>query len=162
MERQLKKRNLEGCIDTRDVSHPLVRKRGENVFEVGESGCLFVPGALALAEQLCVVVNAFHCPGLSNLDAHYDLPGGTKNLFASFGAERLVLKRSCVDDSEAVRATPLEQEFGVEQQKTLLRRLRWISIGQQYNWTTKVCLGCVFFFLFFVLMKLREGILGSS
>jgi hypothetical protein len=56
-ERRLKRRQFDGCIDTKDcTNHPLVRRRGDNVFEIGETGCLFVPGALSVEEQMQVIV----------------------------------------------------------------------------------------------------------
>ena len=63
LERKLKKRQLDGCIDTRNpLSHPLVHKVGDHVFGIGETGCMFIPGALSLQEQLNVVSQVFlHC-----------------------------------------------------------------------------------------------------
>lgn len=36
-----------------------------------------------------------------------------------------------------MRTLPIEQDLDKRQQHDLLRRLRWISIGRQYNWTLK-------------------------
>jgi|JI10StandDraft_1071094.scaffolds.fasta_scaffold735502_1 hypothetical protein len=49
----------------------------------------------------------------------------------------MLRRKACEGDSEAVRALPLEQEYNMLQQHELLRRLRWISIGRQYDWTLK-------------------------
>ncbi len=70
------------------------------------------------------------------MDAHFQLPGGVRQLFRS-SQERIIRRKHCADDSEAVKALPLEQKMDAKQQQDLLKRLRWISVGLQYDWTKK-------------------------
>jgi alkylated DNA repair protein alkB family protein 1 len=141
-ERRLKKKDadLTECIDTRDpLRHGhAVRMRGAGgMFEVGDTGCVVWPGALSVAEQVELVGSCLGYSGLSNLDAHYVLEGGASGLFASLDTPKRVERKPGTDDSAAVRAQPLVQEMERAEQVALLQRLRWISIGRQYDWATK-------------------------
>ena len=140
-ERRLKKKDadLSQCIDTRDLLRhgDAVRARSNGMFEVGDTGCVVWPGAVSIAQQVELIGSCLGYHGLSNLDAHYVLDGGASGLFASLDSVRHIARKPGTDDSDAVCAQPLVQEMGRAEQVALLRRLRWISIGQQYDWASK-------------------------
>ncbi len=138
-ERRLKKRDadLSECIDTRDPRGSAVKPRAGGTFEIGDTGCVVWPRAVALEEQVELVAECLGSNGLCNLDAHYVLPGGASELLRSLGETRVIERKPCDDDSASVRSLPLRLEMDREQRVQLLRRLRWISIGQQYDWSSK-------------------------
>lgn len=119
-------------VDTRDMS--------EAVRSVGD-GCLLLPRALSVAQQLRLIVRSYTAfclpPNLTSLDAHFHLP--SQGLWDGLQQDRplCVRRKPHPDDSAATRALPEELRMGRAERIALLRRLRWASIGRQYNWATK-------------------------
>lgn len=98
----------------------------------GVEGFLYVPGALTHEEQIHFIKQSFveypKKPNSTNLDAHYVTP--SEGLFSYFkdGKECKIYNKS-KEAEESYYATDLEDKF--------IRKIRWITLGYQYNWTTK-------------------------
>ena len=110
-------------------------------------GFCFIPGALDEAQQkywieraLCAYLGP---PNATNLDAHYQVPPEGlwhhyERLVVADGAERLPLIRiPHPDDGAASRAQPPVLSLGRDEMRALLRRIRWATLGFQYDWTSK-------------------------
>lgn len=98
----------------------------------GVEGFLYVPKALTSQEQTHFVHQSFTSyarkPNATNLDAHYETP--EQGFFTAFSEKQDVCMRKKADGSEiSVQAEDLESKF--------IRKIRWITLGYQYNWTTK-------------------------
>lgn len=112
-----------GCIS--DPANKWLRD-GAGVWEVdGIPGFRVIPSALGEEQQAYWVKQCFHeymrPPNKNNLDLLYEgLP--TEGLY-NCADENLILVR----DKEQVLVPRLE----------LLRKMRWTTLGYQYNWTTK-------------------------
>ena len=90
-------------------------------------GFLIFPGLLSQTLQTCILNHAFNdCmkhPNLCNLDAIYHLP-----------TEQSLL--SCV--GKGISASSKRNELAaVEIDNEFIRKVRWFTLGYQYNWTTK-------------------------
>ena len=98
----------------------------------GVEGFLFVPGAMTNEEQLHFLEKSFteypKKPNATNLDAHFTLP--SEGLFPYFkdGKDCKIYNKS-KDIEETCNSSILEEKF--------IRKTRWITLGYQYNWTTK-------------------------
>jgi alkylated DNA repair protein alkB family protein 1 len=99
----------------------------------GVDGLLYIPGALSTAEQLYFAKQSFatYCrkPNATNLDAHWKIPD--EGLFPYY-RDGKVLDLLKKDTNEQVRV-----ESPAQLEKMFIRKLRWITLGYQYNWTTK-------------------------
>jgi alkylated DNA repair protein alkB family protein 1 len=98
----------------------------------GVEGFVYVPGALTQAEQIYFMQQSFTAyakpPNSTNLDAHYETP--SDGFFPHFKAQTDVTLHKKVDDSRVVfKADEVESK--------IIRKIRWITLGYQYNWTTK-------------------------
>lgn len=98
----------------------------------GVEGFLFVSGAMNTSEQLYFLEKSFteypKNPNATNLDAHFSLP--SEGLFSYFkdGKECKIYNKS-KEVEENWDPKSLEKKF--------IRKTRWITLGYQYNWTTK-------------------------
>lgn len=101
-------------------------RKGAPMYEIeGVPGFKFVAGALSADQQYCWLEQSFrhfmHHPNLSNLDTHYVLPNS--GLF---------------DQPEgSVKAVHKETGEEVANTKELFRKIRWTTLGYQYDWTSK-------------------------
>ena len=98
----------------------------------GVEGFLIVPGAMTHVEQLYFMKQSFtqypKKPNSTNLDAHYKIP--SEGLFAHVKNQKECRIYSKTNEIEEVHCTRnLEDKF--------IRKTRWITLGYQYNWTTK-------------------------
>ncbi|ORY02811.1 hypothetical protein K493DRAFT_207828 [Basidiobolus meristosporus CBS 931.73] len=108
----------------------------------------FSPDAQKDIIKSCLRNHAKH-PNLSNLDAHYEVPDdGIWSLHEKvFKGELSEDDPSCVvplkankDDDEDIGAysnTPKDSHLAELPPSQLIRRLRWITCGYQYNWLEK-------------------------
>lgn len=98
----------------------------------GVEGFMFVPGAMTLDEQLYFMEQSFteypKKPNATNLDAHFIIP--SEGLFPHFkdGTDCKIYNKT-KDIEETFNPSSLEEKF--------IRKTRWITLGYQYNWTTK-------------------------
>ena len=98
----------------------------------GVEGFLYVPGALTIEEQLHFIKQSFveypKKPNATNLDAHFVTP--SEGLFSYFkdGQECKIYSKT-KEIEEVHDSKNLEEKF--------IRKIRWITLGYQYNWTTK-------------------------
>lgn len=98
----------------------------------GVDGFMFVPEALTGAEQVHFMRQSFVTypkrPNATNLDAHYETPA--EGFFPHFFAGQDVVLTRKADGSEVCfKAEDVERK--------IIRKIRWITLGYQYNWTTK-------------------------
>ena len=98
----------------------------------GVEGFIYVPEALTAAEQVHFMQQSFMSyakhPNATNLDAHYETP--TEGFFPYFKAQADVSLMKKSDKNISVfKAEEVENK--------LIRKIRWITLGYQYNWTTK-------------------------
>jgi alkylated DNA repair protein alkB homolog 1 len=98
----------------------------------GVEGFKFVSGAMTCAEQVHFMKQSFieypRKPNSTNLDAHFEVP--TEGLFSYFKdqIECSILNKS-TQKRDVYDWKSLEERF--------IRKIRWITLGYQYNWTTK-------------------------
>lgn len=98
----------------------------------GVDGFLYVPDALTHEEQIHFIKKSFmeypKKPNSTNLDAHFITP--PEGLFSYFrdGAECKIYNKSR-QVQEIYDSKLLEEK--------IIRKIRWITLGYQYNWTTK-------------------------
>jgi alkylated DNA repair protein alkB family protein 1 len=108
---------------------------------VGGGGCCVIPAALDISQQKCWITRSIaqymSPPNLTNLDAHFEVP--SEGLWSFLRDQRpLNIKRKAhVDDSDYTKALPAEQMLHAAEIETLVRRIRWVTLGYQYDWTTK-------------------------
>eukprot|EP00123_Amoebidium_parasiticum_P006235 comp17236_c1_seq1/m.16262 comp17236_c1_seq1/g.16262 ORF comp17236_c1_seq1/g.16262 comp17236_c1_seq1/m.16262 type:complete len:340 (-) comp17236_c1_seq1:430-1449(-) len=116
-----------------------------NVFTIdGLEGLLYIRNPFTVAEQQRWIWRCLgdypQKPNMSNLDAHHTFPEGY-NIWAeaqkapdtrpgTSGAQKR--KRNEVDDSSAAA-----NENKLPPPRQLLSKLRWVTLGYHYNWTTK-------------------------
>lgn len=99
----------------------------------GVEGFFFVPGAMTNDEQLHFMEKSFteypKKPNATNLDAHFRVP--SEGLFPYFkeGKECKIYNKAKDVEETISAASILEEKF--------IRKTRWITLGYQYNWTTK-------------------------
>lgn len=98
----------------------------------GVEGFLFVPGAMTRDEQFYFMEKSFteypKKPNATNLDAHFNIP--SEGLFPYFkdGTDCKIYNKT-KNIEETFNSSSLEEKF--------IRKIRWITLGYQYNWTTK-------------------------
>ena len=98
----------------------------------GVEGFLFVPGAMTQDEQFHFMKKSFmeypRKPNATNLDAHFTVP--SEGLYPSFkdGKDCKIYNKT-KNIEETWNPSMLEEKF--------IRKTRWITLGYQYNWTTK-------------------------
>ena len=98
----------------------------------GVDGFLYVSGALTAKEQIHFIKQSFieypKKPNSTNLDAHFVTP--SEGLFPYFknGKECKIYNKP-KETEEVHDSKSLEEQF--------IRKIRWITLGYQYNWTTK-------------------------
>jgi len=109
---------------------------------VNGGGFCLIPGALDEQQQQCwirqAIVEFMRPPNSSTLDAHYHIP--ENGLYSCWKTKLPVtLKRKeHPDDGEQRRALPVNQTFNTEEVSSLLiRKMRWTTLGYQYDWTAK-------------------------
>jgi len=99
----------------------------------GVDGFYYVSGAMTNAEQLHFAKQSFMAypkhPNTTNLHAHYILP--TEGLFPSYRDNTPVL----IPRTNA--SAPVSASGSADLESKFIRKLRWITLGYQYNWTTK-------------------------
>lgn len=80
----------------------------------------------------------FCYPHITNLDAHYIFPKNT-SLFQLIDQKKgVTLTRiDRPEDSDATRNSPRDLDLQSDQILSLMRRIRWATIGYAYDWTTK-------------------------
>lgn len=98
----------------------------------GVDGFIYVPQALTEDEQLHFATQSFvvypRKPNASNLDAHYELPD--EGMFPHVMAgESMTIRHRTDGRTELITADAIESR--------LIRKMRWVTLGYQYNWTTK-------------------------
>ncbi|ORX90003.1 hypothetical protein K493DRAFT_340280, partial [Basidiobolus meristosporus CBS 931.73] len=108
----------------------------------------FAPDAQRNVIKSCLREHAKH-PNLSNLDAHYDVPDAgiwslyqksVKGEITPQDAIYYVPLKEKSDDEDEVGAygdAPKDSNLAVLPPFQLVRRLRWITCGYQYNWLDK-------------------------
>ena len=146
---RLFKRELDSSQLT-DLNGPSVIRQG-NTFQFKDfPGLLLLKNHLDLTVQKQLVKYALQdwskAPNLSNLDAHYYLPKqGIWNAFVE-DPKQMIEHRVYQDnsaqryDEELVIDPPTDamlKKKPVEIQ-SIMNRLRWVTLGYQYNWTEKV------------------------
>lgn len=98
----------------------------------GVEGFLFVPGAMTRDEQIYFMKQSFteypKKPNSTNLDAHFTIP--SEGLFTYFKDQKECKIFNKSKEIEEIHSpSTLESKF--------IRKTRWITLGYQYNWTTK-------------------------
>ena len=98
----------------------------------GVEGFMYVPEALTSEEQLHFMYQSFTSyakhPNATNLDAHYETPA--EGFFHFFESQTDLQMKKKVDGQHATfKASEIEDK--------IIRKIRWITLGYQYNWTTK-------------------------
>jgi alkylated DNA repair protein alkB family protein 1 len=150
-ERRFKKRvpDMEDVLDLRAASkHPRAKqicqleKDDSWLWGVeGKEGFFFIPTALSEEQQKYWITEAMSNymtpPNLTNLDAHYHIP--EKGLWSYFeNNETLHITRKLhPGDSVQKKALPMEQTLDRAGIRSLIRRIRWVTLGYQYDWTSK-------------------------
>jgi hypothetical protein len=136
-----KKTALDDCIDLHDLKKsPLVVEKSAGVYTLkNDSGFTFIPNFLSKTEQVELLTDCISWPGLSNLDNHFAHLSRSElfSAVAESSPEFPIERKPHPDDSKKVQNQPIFSAYNGEQQVQLLRRLRWISIGQQYDWSSK-------------------------
>lgn len=140
-ERKYKRKECADLIDfTRPLDDERIRQvgayKGRPVYEVdGYDGFRYIPGALNDDEQVSwttrAIVDYFNPPNPSSIDAVYDFEEGFGGFWQHIAAGRTL--RAVRKNVEPVESLVLPKA-GIE---ALVRRLRWTTLGYQYNWTTK-------------------------
>lgn len=108
---------------------------------VGAEGFCVIPNALDDVQQKYWITTALSSymrpPNTTNLDAHYEIP--SNGLWHSFlNRQTLEIRRiPHPDDSAKKLALPLELSLDPEQIEQLIRSIRWVTLGYQYDWTSK-------------------------
>lgn len=108
---------------------------------VGSCGLHVIPGALDLKQQLRwihkTLCEYMRPPNSCTLDAHYEIP--PEGLWTLWKRNiPLTLRRKLhPDDSEATQSLPLETTCGRQDLALLIRKMRWTTLGYQYDWSTK-------------------------
>lgn len=122
-------------LPDRRILYELVTKEG------GGTGFCFIPGALDINEQKYWITKAFSNymspPNLTNLDAHYCIPETGLYDKVKGETDTVIRRIPHTDDSEATRSLPIDQTFTRFDLTNLIRRIRWVTLGYQYDWTTK-------------------------
>lgn len=102
----------------------------------GVEGFIYVPGALTQSEQIHYVKQSFMSypqkPNTTNLDAHFITPPEGFYSYFKDGKECKVINKGKNNTEETnifSSSSELETKF--------IRKMRWITLGYQYNWTTK-------------------------
>lgn len=98
----------------------------------GVEGFLYVPSAMTYEEQLYFMKQSFieypKKPNATNLDAHFDIP--SQGLFPYIKDKKECKIHSKTKGIDEVHGpSVLEEKF--------IKKTRWITLGYQYNWTTK-------------------------
>lgn len=99
----------------------------------GVEGFIYVPGAMTYKEQLHFIKQSFteyaKKPNATNLDAHFDIP--KEGLFPYYKDQKECKIYNKKNDKfeKSCDSKTLEERF--------IRKIRWITLGYQYNWTTK-------------------------
>ncbi len=98
----------------------------------GVEGFRYVPEALTKAEQIHFVQQSFTTYATklnaTNLDTHYETPA--EGFFPYFKAKTECYLTKKIDGSKiCFKADEVESK--------IIRKIRWITLGYQYNWTTK-------------------------
>lgn len=104
-------------------------------------GAVGVGAALTAGTQLQLLASCLQWSGLSSLSSHYcdfDHTVLWHHLLTRADTPYCLTRSPGPHDSPATQALPLHLHFPhFDAQAALLRRLRWISIGQQYNWADR-------------------------
>ncbi len=115
-------------------------------------GFLLIPDALDEAQQKYWIersISSYMCPpNATNLDAHYKVPpcGGLWGMYTALAGgssspppeDGLPIERiEHPDDSVRTRSLPPVQICRRADVVSLIRRIRWATLGYQYDWTTK-------------------------
>lgn len=98
----------------------------------GVEGFFYIPDAMTSKEKLYFIKQSFKNypmkPNATNLDAHYKIP--SEGLFSYFKEEKnCIIYNKTKEIEEVITPSILEEKF--------IRKTRWITLGYQYNWTTK-------------------------
>lgn len=122
----------------------------------GCEGLMVLPGALSTEEQRHWIHQAFSSfmlpPNLSNLDAHFEIP--PSGLWCHYYQDPTltppqspspsksqpalnITRKDHPDDSAQTSALPRTMALDQSGIASLIRRIRWVTLGWQYDWTTK-------------------------
>lgn len=112
---------------------------------VGGGGLYIIPGILKLNQQLEWILEVLsqymRPPNQCTLDAHYELPSEGLWMWWKELKEnkscRTLRRKPHRDDSVATQNLPLDMNVDPSVLKDLFRRMRWTTLGYQYDWTTK-------------------------
>lgn len=129
----------------------LLRERDLVSFEIdGFPGFVFIPKPFTEEKQKEILVSTFvddmNSPNLSNLDAVYNLP--YQNLWKEHIKDPNQIlhlpKKKQPGNTELYEETEEKVEVKEPEVKSLevtpeqlIRRIRWVTLGYHYNWTTK-------------------------
>lgn len=124
------------------VCHGLRQDRELWMYEIaGAKGCFVIPDALDEGQQKYWIARSLSSylrpPNATNLDAHYRMP--EEGLWPYYAQRQALHIRRIphADDSAKTQALPLDQCLSPDQVEQLIRRIRWATLGYQYDWTTK-------------------------
>lgn len=143
-ERMCKKKDLDltKLVDTRHLqTDERVKHCHDGLYTVEGTGFFVAPGWLSVEEQVDLITQSlchFTTCGLTNLDAHYHVP--KEGLWSFLKEEKMlrIERKPTDDDSSSTRNQPLVLELNQRQeQMDFMRKFRWVSLGLQYNWSTK-------------------------
>lgn len=99
----------------------------------GHEGFLYIPSAIPIASQVLLATRCFSTyinpPNVTNLNAHYDFTPHFHGYLDAYRIGSLQLMRKA--DGQSI---VLNQESDVE---SLIRKIRWATLGFHYNWTSK-------------------------
>jgi alkylated DNA repair protein alkB homolog 1 len=148
-ERIYKKKpiDLSNAVDFANADDPMISKIGEfsmidtlineiverSIYEIkGHEGFLVIPNAIPSRSQSILARNCFenymNPPNVTNLDAHYSF-STSSGLYGAWkrGHLEVLNKNEC---TTSVLSSPDAVEG-------LIRKIRWVTLGYQYDWTTK-------------------------
>lgn len=107
----------------------------------GVEGFYFIPTALNEGEQKHWIKRALTGymlpPNLTNLDAHFYIPEA--GLWEYFEEEKTlnIKRKPHPDDSVQTKDLPIDLTLETGDVEKLIRRIRWVTLGYQYDWTSK-------------------------
>lgn len=146
--------DMTGVVDTRLAdSHPKARHvrkvqpteglRSDTdlgLYEIdGYCGFYLIPAALNTNQQAYWIHRALSSymnpPNLTNLNAHFEIP--SDGLWKYINNHLKITRKPHPDDSIQTKALPLELDLESTEVRDLIRRIRWVTLGYQYDWTTK-------------------------
>lgn len=153
-ERRFKAKGPLSLSDVLDLQnapqHPRVRlardfnfqgKRQQLYEVIDGGGFCFIPRALDQEEQKLWITRALSSymtpPNATNLDAHYKIPQEGLWHYYKSNTTLEITRISHPDDSDKTKNQPFQLLMTQTDVAALIKKIRWVTLGYQYNWTTK-------------------------